>query len=263
MILNSAYRQTHSPARRSSGVIVAKARLPLCVQENFDKAVSEIRSAASQGSHLVVLPEYHLKSWAPEDPSFAAACAASTNYLPQYQKLARELSIHIVPGTIVEPVSVPHSEKHVGSSVVELHNKIYFIAATSGDILGTYQRKTCGMRTPHKGFDVPLSGSSLIVRVGLLICWDLAFLEALRQLAADGAKVVIIPAYWHIKKVSISLLALNSDSEAVFLDSVTVARAYENTCVVAFCNAWGHNQVAMPVLASHGELGFEKEGCIH
>ncbi|EHK17369.1 uncharacterized protein TRIVIDRAFT_41593 [Trichoderma virens Gv29-8] len=254
---------------------------PLCVQENFDKAVSEIQSAASKGSHLVVLPEYHLTSWVPEDPSFAVACAASTKYLPQYQNLARELNIHIVPGTIVEPITIQPSNAvstslseqaaNAGDPIVELHNKTYFIAATSGDILATYQKKnlwhvergvlTADRRTPHRAFDVPLPGSNHMVRFGLLICWDLAFPEALRQLTADGAKVVTIPAYWHIKKVNPRLLALNSDSEAVFLDSATVARACENTCAVAFCNAWGHSQVAMPVLGSLGKLGIEKEGC--
>lgn len=244
--------------------------------------MSEIRSAATQGSHIVVLPEYHLTSWVPEDSTFAAACAASGQYLSQYQKLARELNIHIVPGTIVEPVTIQPSntvlttlaEQDVesGNPVVELHNKTYFIAATTGDILGTYQKKnlwhvergvlTADKQTPHKAFDVPLPNSSHIVRVGLLICWDLAFPEAFRQLTADGAKLVIIPAYWHIKKVNPRLLALNSVSEAVFLDSVTVARAYENTCAIAFCNAWGHSQVAMPVLGSLGKLGAEKEGCI-
>ncbi|KAL7934750.1 carbon-nitrogen hydrolase [Trichoderma chlorosporum] len=255
---------------------------PLCVQENFDRAVTEIQAAASKGTHLVVLPEYHLTSWVPENPEFAAACAASTQYLQQYQKLARELNIHIVAGTIVEPVTAQPSNAiftslseqgiNTGDPVVELHNKTYFIAATSGDILGTYQKKnlwhvergvlTADRRTPHKAFDVPLPGSRHPVRVGMLICWDLAFPEALRQLAADGAKIVIIPAYWHIKKINQRLLDMNLDSESVFLDSVTVARAYENTCAVVFCNAWGHSQVAMPVLGSLGKLEAEKEGSI-
>ncbi|TFB00811.1 Omega-amidase NIT2 [Trichoderma ghanense] len=255
---------------------------PLCVPENFDRAASEIRSAAAQGSHLVVLPEYHLTSWVPEDPTFAEACAASAKYLRRYQELARELNIHIVPGTIVEPVttqlsdpattSLAEEDVKTGDQIVELHNKTYFIAATTGEILGTYHKKnlwhvergvlTADKKSPHRAFDVPLPGSSHVVRVGMLICWDLAFPEALRQLATDGAKVVIIPAYWHIKKVNPRLLALNSDSEAVFLDSVTVARAYENTCAVAFCNAWGHSQTAMPVLGSLGRLGAEEEGCL-
>ncbi|KAK1237194.1 hypothetical protein MKX07_006073 [Trichoderma sp. CBMAI-0711] len=215
---------------------------PLCVSENFQRAASEIRSAAAQGNHIVVLPEYHLTSWAPEDPTFADSCAASATYLHQYQELARVLNIHIVPGTIVEPVVIHTSdtitvEQNVkpGDPIVELHNITYFISATTGEILATYRKKnlwhvergilTADKKSPHKAFDVPFPGSSHVVRVGLLICWDLAFPEALRQLVADGAKLVIIPAYWHINKVNPRLLALSPDSEAVFLDSVTVARA--------------------------------------
>ncbi|PTB62713.1 carbon-nitrogen hydrolase [Trichoderma citrinoviride] len=255
---------------------------PLCVPENFDRAASEIRSAAAQGCHLVVLPEYHLTSWVPEDPTFAEACAASAKYLPRYKELARELNIHIVPGTIVEPVtiqpsdpittSLPERDIKAGDPAIELHNKAYFIAAATGEILGTYQKKnlwhvergvlTADKKSPHKAFNVPLPGSNHVVRVGLLICWDLAFPEASRQLMADGAKLVIIPAYWHIKEVNPRLTSLNPDSEAVLLDSVTVARAYENTCAIAFCNAWGLSQIAMPVLGSLGRLGAEKEGCV-
>lgn len=64
----------------------------------------------------------------------------------------------------------------------------------------------------------------------------------------DGAELLIIPAYWHITQVeSDAVKVLNPMSEAVFLDSVVVARAFENTCAVALCNAWGRSQVAVPV----------------
>lgn len=38
-------------------------------------------------------------------------------------------------------------------------------------------------------FDTPIG------KVGLLICWDLAFPEAFRELVAKGAEVVIIPTF--------------------------------------------------------------------
>lgn len=147
----------------------------------------------------------------------------------------------------------------------------YFIAASTGDILSTYQKKnlwclecgilTAGHNSAHKAFDVPLSGGGTI-RVGLLICWDLAFPEAFRELVADGAQLIVIPAYWHLTKLSPKILALNMNSEVVFLDSVTVARSYENTCAVAFCNAFGQSQVTMPILGSLGKLGVEKDDLI-
>jgi predicted amidohydrolase len=202
-------------------------------------------------------------------------------YLPRYQALARELNIHIVPGTIIEPV------KHVRSAapgtsidgeaeasnplVTELRNMTCFIAASTGDILSTYQKKnlwylergilTAGRHTPHKAFDVPLPGNGTM-RVGMLICWDLAFPEAFRELVADGAQLIVVPSYWHINEIDPKVLALNMKSEVAFLDSVTVARAYENTCAVAFCNSWGESQVAMPILGCLGKLGVEEDDMI-
>ena len=229
-----------------------------------------------------MLPEYHLTSWAPEHPDFVASCAESVTYLARYQSLARDLNIHIVPGTIVEPVEPAPSAGAVdgdadaeasGLRVTELRNLAHFIAASTGEILHTYQKKnlwhvergvlTAGRHDPHAAFDVPLlDGSGITVRIGMLICWDLAFPEAFRELVADGAQLVVVPAYWHITKVSPELLARNPKSEAAFLESVVVARAYENTCAVALCNAWGQSQVAMPILGNLGVLGIEREGTI-
>ncbi|OCK88339.1 uncharacterized protein K441DRAFT_690675 [Cenococcum geophilum 1.58] len=52
--------------------------------------------------------------------------------------------------------------------------------------------------------------------------------------------------YLGITKISPKVLALNLKSEVAFLDSVTVARAYENT------------HVAMPIMGCLGKLGVEK-----
>jgi predicted amidohydrolase len=221
-----------------------------------------------------VLPEYHLTSWAPEHPDFISSCTASIAYLPRYRALAQELAIHIVPGTIIEPrkkPAEPGAASDTADPVFELCNMTYFIAASTGDILSTYQKRNLwqaergvlatAQSTPHKAFEVPFPANEaggLMVRVGMLICWDLAYPEAFRELVADGAQLVIIPAYWCIDNINPKLLALNQKSEVAFLDSVTVARAYENACIVAFCNSHGQSQVAMPILGSLGKLGLEE-----
>jgi predicted amidohydrolase len=74
----------------------------------------------------------------------------------------------------------------------------YFIS-NDGSILSSYQKKnlwhperphlTSSKHTPHVAFDTPLG------KVGMLICWDLAFPEAFRELIAGGAKTIIIPTF--------------------------------------------------------------------
>ncbi|KAL2362725.1 hypothetical protein RJZ56_004369 [Blastomyces dermatitidis] len=86
---------------------------PLDPAYNFSVAVAHIQDAASQGASLVVLPEYHLTSWVPDDPKFAPLASKAWDYILKYQVVAKELSINIVPGTIVttDPNSTSHPKE--------------------------------------------------------------------------------------------------------------------------------------------------------
>ncbi|KAK3941464.1 hydrolase [Diplogelasinospora grovesii] len=258
----------------------------VAVQDNFSRAASFIRAAAAAGAHLAVLPEYHLTSWCPEHPEFVSSSFESWVYLNKYRQLARELNINIVPGTLCEVHPLPEDAssrattttttggdviipRH-GEMQVELRNMAYFISAGSGEIAGSYQKKnlwhperphlTAGVHEPHTSFDIPLTtegedGKERQLRAGLLVCWDLAFPEAFRALIADGADMVIVPSFWHLTDVDPTARGLNPMCEKLFLESVAVARAFENTCAVVFCNSGGCSQVAMPILGSIGEDG--------
>ncbi|OLN85102.1 Nitrilase [Colletotrichum chlorophyti] len=245
----------------------------LALEENYAKAESHIRSAASQGCSLAVLPEYHLTSWVPNHPDFVSACVKSGAYLGKYRSLAEELGICIVPGTIVEP----------DGDDGDLLNVAYFIGP-DGAVLGRYQKKNLWHNErahltkgpePHSAFETPLG------RVGMLVCWDLAFPEAFRELVRDGARVVVCPAFWladEYRRPGRGEI-VNRDSEKVFLENVLVARAFENTAAVVFVNAagprggggvergkdgeevryTGASQVAVPLLGALGKLGAEED----
>ncbi|KAH7346397.1 carbon-nitrogen hydrolase [Rhexocercosporidium sp. MPI-PUGE-AT-0058] len=244
---------------------------PLDIEANHAIAVRYIRQAAAQSCNLAVLPEYHLTSWVPDSPDFITLCAKSQTYLSAYCSLAASLNINIVPGTIVE--------KHGPS----LHNIAYFISST-GVILGRYQKKnlwhperphlTSSTHEPHVAFDTPLG------KVGLLICWDLAFPEAFRELIAQGAKLIIVPTFWTLADCSEAGLKRNPLAEELFLESLCVARAFENTCAVVFVNAGGEeredegegdkngeggrgiwcggSQVAVPFEGARGKMGWRE-----
>jgi predicted amidohydrolase len=234
---------------------------PLAIEANHAKAISFIKEAASQSCHLAVLPEYHLTNWLPDDPKFAPLCADYQKYLDSYCALAAELNICIVPGTIVE--------KHDDA----LLNVASFIS-NDGKILGQYQKKnlwhperphlTSSLHEPHVAFDTPLG------KVGMLICWDLAFPEAFRELIAGGAKMIIVPTFWNLSDCTPAGLAHNPRSEALFLESTLVSRCFENTCMVVFANAGGPkgkitkgsyaglSQVAVPFKGALGKMGDEE-----
>lgn len=57
---------------------------PLQPDKNYKIAEKYIRSAASQGAELAVLPEYHLTNWIPKDESFSKACDEWETYLQKY-----------------------------------------------------------------------------------------------------------------------------------------------------------------------------------
>ncbi|KAI6758789.1 hypothetical protein HG530_011029 [Fusarium avenaceum] len=195
----------------------------IVVEENFAKAESHLRSAAAKGCDIAILPEFHLTSWVPEHPEFVSASKKSNDYLSKYQDLAKELNINIVPGTICEVHQVPDSKDE------ELRNMTYFLAAGTGEICGSYQKKnlwhperphlTSSTHTPHTAFDTPLKhADGRPVRAGLIICWDLAFPEAFKALVNDGADIILIPSYWFMSDGGEEGGDLNPDSERIFLN---------------------------------------------
>ncbi|KAI0015060.1 carbon-nitrogen hydrolase [Xylariomycetidae sp. FL0641] len=232
---------------------------PVSPAENFERAANFIRDAAAKGCHLAILPEYHLTSWVPDDPDFKRACTESATYLSKYQALAKEANICLVPGTIVEAAEDD-----------TLTNIAYFISS-DGTVAGRYQKKNLwhperhhlvsSAHEPHVAFNTPLG------RVGLLVCWDLAFPEAFRELIADGAQLICVPSFWSLRDVSDEAYALNPRGEELFLNNAVVSRAFENTCAVVFVNAGGPpakgedtmfagvSQVGVPHIGSMGRMG--------
>lgn len=114
----------------------------------------------------------------------------------------------------------------------------------------------------------------------MLICWDLAFPEAFRELIAQGAKIIVIPSFCMSSVVALNCLlimtgtladcspyglSLNPLAENLFLSTMMTARAYENTCAIVFVNAGGPkgatkpasyarlSQVALPFVGALGE----------
>lgn len=85
----------------------------------------------------------------------------------------------------------------------------------------------------HEVIQTPLGN------IGILICWDLAFPEAFRSLILQDCKIILIPTFWTALDMMPAGLKINPNAEKLFLESTLVARAFENTCTVIFCNVGG------------------------
>ncbi|KAJ5795287.1 hypothetical protein N7457_001886 [Penicillium paradoxum] len=200
----------------------------------------------------------------PGNPLWATQADESPKYIANYQALAKELGVCIVPGTVIETFSHPNQTPL-------FYNTAYFISQ-DGAILGSYRKKNIWhTERPHltsSGLERHVAIDTPIGRVGMLICWDLAFPEAFRELIADGAQIVIIPTYWTPHDASPAARAYNPDCEALFLQSTITSRCFENTCGVVFANAAGPSkdflglsQISLPVVGPIAKMGTE-EGLI-
>ncbi|KAE8375277.1 carbon-nitrogen hydrolase [Aspergillus bertholletiae] len=236
---------------------------PHKIESNHARAVEYIRKAAKAGAMLAVLPEFHLADFHPtHDESVRRRCADYQTHLATYCALARECNINIVPGSLAELREDPAT-----TGVERLFNVAYFIDNT-GRVCGRYEKRNLWIperefvdrgTAEHVAFDTPLG------KVGLLICWDLAFPEAFRELVRQGARMIVVPAYWKMDDAGEVGRRRNPESERVFVDAAVVSRAFENTAAVVFCNVGGAveegyagaSQVAMPLLGCAGRV----EGC--
>jgi N-carbamoylputrescine amidase len=162
---------------------------PLAVQENARHGAEAIARAAADGAKLVVLPELQNTGYV-LDPErlrpLAERADAPGPALGAWQAAAREHRTAVVAGFT-----------ELGED-----GELYDSAAawdSSGRLAGVY-RKLHLFAHERDAFAPGDRGLPVVeldgVKVGMLICYDLRFPEALRVLALQGAQVIAVPAAW-------------------------------------------------------------------
>jgi predicted amidohydrolase len=108
-------------------------------------------------------------------------------------------------------------------------------------------------------------------KVGLIICWDLAFPELFRRMVAKGVRIVFCPSFWYYEDAEKGM-KYNKKAEEEFIDSLCIARAFENEIILVFCNAAGkfkmnssnfnlvgHSQITAPLKGVIKKLNHNRE----
>jgi predicted amidohydrolase len=199
------------------------------VEANVDRAVAAVADAASRGADLVVLPELFAVGYFAFDAYARSAEGLDGETLARLGAAAAEEGVYLLAGTVVEDlaasaaagVETPDDDGLANTAVLFddagdrrlVYRKHHLFGYDSAES----RLLTPGERVPTAALD------DLGVTVGVTTCYDLRFPELYRDLAADGATLVLVPSAWPYPRVEHWRL-------------LPRARAVENLCYVAAAN---------------------------
>lgn len=164
------------------------AAVALDTAANAAATSAAIDRAARDGAQLVVLPELIGTGYVTDADALAAVAedvSAPGPVLRAWSEAARRTGTCVVGGL---------AERSGG----RLYNSAVCIDET-GAIAGVY-RKLHLFGREHDGFTPGDRGLPIVelagLRVGVLVCYDLRFPEAMRILALRGAELIAVPTAW-------------------------------------------------------------------
>ncbi len=185
--------------------------------ENLTDIVARLREAAANGAQLAVFPECAISGYGFADLEAARAAAESVPgpTTAALSGVCAELGLYTVVGLL------ERAGEHVFNTAV--------LVGPEG-LLGSYRKVHLPylgvdrFATPgDRGFEV---WDTALGCVGIAICYDLRFPEALRALALQGADIIALPTNW-------------PETSELMPDFVTRTRALENRTYLLACNRVG------------------------
>ncbi len=220
------------------------------LDENRARILEFFARAAGEGARLIVFPECAVSGYGFDDLETAreAAEAIPGPTTAALKGLCEETSAYAIVGLLErtrDDERVYNSAVLIGpEGVVGVYRKAHL------PLLGV-DRFTAPGDTGFRVWETPLG------RIGMSICYDLRFPEAIRALALEGADVVALPTNWP-----------NGSQNAPRF--VTRTRALENRVFLLACNRcgeesgfwfFGHSQITDPRGEPLVEAGEGEEIC--
>jgi len=184
-------------------------------RSNLNKARTLVEETVAEGAQMVVFPEMYLTGYALKEKIKEHAQPSDSAFLANIEALARKHNIAIAMG-------FPELDRQSG----RIYNAVYFVDKNGKSKV---QRKIHLVRGETKYFQPGESAEAFdttLLRIGIMICYDLYFPEAARILALANPDVILVPsADWYpFEKMVAKLIP---------------ARAAENSVYLAYCNRVG------------------------
>jgi predicted amidohydrolase len=173
---------------------------------NLRRAEELVDEAVARGARFVVMPEY-VSFLGPKEQHEVIAEPIPGPTTERFAAKAREHGIYLLGGSIHEQSDTPGM--YYNTSVM---------LDPTGEIIATYRKihlfdiDLTGNVTANESSTI-LPGDEIVTAdvdghtVGLSICYDLRFPELYRQLALEGAEILLVPAaftmftgkdHWHV-----------------------------------------------------------------
>lgn len=195
------------------------------INDNLNRAILSFKKAAENGAQLICFAELGLSYFLPQnratpkDLEKAGSIPGPTTEI--FTKLAEEYGIV----TVLNLLEKEGDQTYDSSPVIDSSGKILGITRMAHimDGMGFYEK---GYYTP--GNTTHFIYNTSVGKVGVAICYDRHFPEYMRNLALNGAEIVVVPQAG----------AVGEWSEGMFEAELRVA-AFQNGYFVALTNRVG------------------------
>lgn len=198
------------------------------VEDNVDRAIEAIASAARDGADLVALPEVFNVGYFAFDLYGRNAEPIDGSTLSRLSTAAEDHGVAVLAGTIVEDLAAteaaptPAEEGLANTAVLFDADGNRKLVYRKHHLFG-YDSAEQELLTPGERLTVVDYGG---FGIGMTTCYDLRFPELYRDLVDAGATLILVPSAWPYPRVEHWRL-------------LPKARAVENLCYVASVNGVG------------------------
>ena len=188
--------------------------------ENIRKIENTVTKAKQQGSELVIFPELSLTGYTLRDQIYEMAETIPGDSTTILEKLAEKAETYIVFG-------MPELSEKTQATI---YNTAVLVGPEG--FIGKYRKMYLPTHSVFEerryfrpGYQVGVFETEL-GKIGLIICYDIFFPEVSRLTRLEGAQLIIC-------------ISASPATRRAFFETLTVARAIENTTFLAYVNLVG------------------------
>jgi predicted amidohydrolase len=188
--------------------------------ENLRRIEQTAVKARKQGAELIVFPELSLTGYVVRDEIYELAEPIPGPATETVEKIAQKTKTYIVFG-------MPELSRKAQATI---HNTAVLVGPEG--LVGKYQKMylpTHSVFEEKRYFRPGYQAAALdtkLGKIGLIICYDIFFPEVSRLTRLEGAQLIVC-------------ISASPATRRTFFETLTVARAMENTAFLAYVNLVG------------------------